>query len=207
MRLPYSLWGCVAVSAALNNGCNIMIGLEEVTLSPPDGALPDAAPPDAAECHVDSTIQLVVSNPLTSIAIPPSEEHGPIVVFALNTDPRPDMLSVSLYPNMGGHGAFVAPGTYDLTQADATAATCGVCALVLVDFDRDTSRPAATFMALSQGHLSLTVSDATRIAGSMRNLRFRHVELSGGSTEEIGDSCTVAINDVRFDLTYETTDD
>lgn len=196
MRASPSLCRLGAVaSSALTAACTSLIGVEDVELAPPD-----AAPP--ARCDVHPEFDLVVSNPATTVLSRRSSDGGPSLLFLLNTDPKPDALSVLLYDNMGGHGVLNAPGTYSLTAADAKLETCGICVFVYGDYDRASSTFSQTFMALGQGSLKLTKADSAGLTGQLQGLKLRHVDVSGSTTKEVADGCAVAVDDVRFDLSY-----
>lgn len=184
-----------AAAIALATACTAVIGVEDVELAPPDG-------PPAATCSVNKEFELVVSNPSTSVLSRRSSDGGPSLLFLLNTDAKPDALSALLYDNMGGHGVLNAPGTYLLSAADAKLETCGICLFVDADYDRSAGTSSQTFMALGQGTLTLTTATTTRMVGRLGGLKFRHVDISGSVTREIADGCTVAIDDVRFDMSY-----
>ncbi len=188
------LRGGVLAAISLAAACNSIIGVDDVSLVPPD-----AAP----LCNVNSNFGLVVSNPSTTDLYRRTSDGGPSLLFLLNTDTKPDVLDVSLYDNMGGHGILNKVGSYTLTAGDAKLETCGICVGVYVDFDRDTSMFSQSYLALAQGSLVLTTVDSTRMAGRLQGLKFRHVNNSGGSTKDINDGCFVTIDDVQFDMTYE----
>ncbi len=190
-----SLLGMLALTS-LGGGCNALIGIEELELEPPVDA-------PAATCNVAARFGLISSNPSTSTLTRRSSDNGPTLTFLLNTDSKPDVLSLPLYANMGGHGVLEAPGTYALTTGDAKLETCGICALVYTDYDRTTSRFLETFMARAEGTFTVTAATSTRLAGRIQRLRFRRVDLSGGATRELDDPCSVIIDDVVFDMTYQ----
>ncbi len=182
----------LAALLPLATACNAIVGVEDVSLGQPDAGV---------SCTVHPDFDLVVSNPATT-KLDRHSNGGPSLLFLLNTDAKPDALSLMLYDNMGGHGAFVAGQTYPITAGDSRLETCGICLGIYTDFDRSTNTFSETFMALAQGSLTLTTSDSTRLAGQLQGLKLRHVDLSGSTTRDLDDGCLVAIDDVRFDMTY-----
>jgi hypothetical protein len=126
---------------------------------------------------------------------------GPSVLILVNSDmTKPDGLFIQLYNDMGQHGILNAPGTYQLTAADATLATCGICTFFAVNIDRNTNTWAQTYFAQGTGDLTLTTASATRLTGSMHNLQLRHVDATSGATDP--DGCVAKIDTVEFDLAY-----
>jgi hypothetical protein len=185
----------LAAALALTSACTELIGVEEVEL--------EAPPPPPVNCSVSPRFSLISSNPTTS-RLSRRADGGPSMIFLLNADAKADSLGALLYPNMGGHGALEAPGTYAITAADSKFETCGICLLVNTDFDTTTSKFLETFLAEPQGTLTITTATTTRLAGHLRGLKFRKVDLSGGTTREVSSPCSVAIDDVYFDMEYST---
>lgn len=176
--------------------CTSLIGVEEVELAE------EPPPPPPPNCNVASRIPLVSSNPSTSvISRRPPPANNLSMVILLNTDPKPDSLGVLIYNNMGNHGVIEAPGTYSITAADSKLETCGICVLVNTDYDNVAKKFLETFMAEPQGSLVITTATSTRIAGHFSDLKLRRVDTTGGSTREVSDPCSVAIDDVYFDMT------
>lgn len=196
MRTAHHLFRHILIaSLSLFAACTTVLGVEDVDLAPTD-----AGP--TVTCSVAADFDLVTSNPATTVLSRRSSDDGPSLLILLNTETKPDALSVMLYDNMGGHGVLNKPGTYLLGPADSKLETCGICAGIYADYDRDTNMFSQTFMALAQGSLILTTADASGLAGRLQGLKFRRVDISGNVTREISDGCTVTIDDVRFDVTY-----
>lgn len=196
----------LALFAIPLSACSSVIGIEDVELGNGSGGSGGGndggvdAPP-SGNCNVASTFNLISSNPTTS-SIRRRADGGSSLLFLLNTDPKPDSLSILLYSNMGGHGNLEVPGTYPINAADSKLETCGICALVNTDFDSAASTFRETFMAEAQGSLTISTASPTRLAGRIRSLKFRRVDNSSGVTREIADPCSVTITDVIFDMTY-----
>lgn len=192
----------------LTSACSSVIGIEDVELGNGSGGGGGGndggvdAPP-SGNCNVAPSFGLISSNPSTS-SIRRRADGGSSLLFLLNTDPKPDSLSILLYSNMGGHGNLEVPGTYPINASDAKLETCGICALVNTDFDSTTSTFRETFMAEARGSLTIVSASATRLSGRIGSLKFRRVDNSSGVTREISDPCTVTINDVYFDMMYPT---
>jgi hypothetical protein len=197
-----SLPGLTSLLAlALAAGCNTLLGVEDVSLFEPDAAPTPTPPPPT--CNVSSRLPLVVSNTSTT-RLSRTGGGNPSLLFLLNTDSKPDSLSMLLYANMGGHGILEAPGTYGVAAADAKLETCGICLFVNTDYDSVANKFLETFMAEPQGTLTITAATPARLAGRIQRLKFRRVDLSGGVTEEVADPCSVTIDDVVFDMAYAT---
>lgn len=183
--------------------CNALLGVEDVELETPEppGETP-VDPPPPPPCNVASNFGLISSNPTTSV-IRRRSDGGSTLTFLLNADAKPDSVSVMLYANSGGHGVIeTSNSSHPLYPSDTKFESCGICAFVNTDFDRNASTFAETFMAQAQGTLNITTATSTRLAGSLRGLKFRHVDISNGSTTEVPDHCTVTIDNVVFDMTY-----
>jgi hypothetical protein len=178
----------IALSAA---GCNTVLGVDDVALGSPD----------ATACDVDSHFQTVSAATAPAASLSHIGTNVPFLLILLDRDTRPDSLILRLIDNMG-HGMVNMPGpTIQLTATDAKPETCGICASIEADFDSTTKTFGGTYAALGQGDLSLTTADTTRLAGSLHNLKFRHIDPSGGN-RDIDDGCTVTIDTVEFDLMY-----
>ncbi len=204
-RSSFALRLSLALLALFLAACSSLIGIEDVELGDGSGGGDDGgvdAPP-AAGCNVASSFGLISSNPTTS-SIRRRSDGGSSLLFLLNTDAKPDSLSVLLYSDMGGHGALEVPGTYPINAADAKLETCGICALVNTDFDSAASSFRETFMAEARGSLTIISASSTRLSGRISSLKFRRVDNSSGVTREVADPCSVTINDVFFDMTYPT---
>lgn len=169
--------------------CNAIVGVEDVSLR---------------ACGVNENFPLVTSNPTTTLLTHSmvNSQSVPSLFILLSNDAKPDALFLQLYNNMGQHGVVNAPGTYSLTASDAKFEACGICAEIDTDFDSTAKKFSQTFLALGQGTLRLTFADSTRLAGSMHDLEFRHVDTSSNSTVDVNDGCVVTVEDVEFDMTY-----
>jgi hypothetical protein len=202
MRSRHPLFlGALVSLAPLTIACNSVLGIDDVALLPPDATMV----PDAARCDVMPAFSLVTSNSSTSILSHISGTTNSSMLFLLNTDAKPDSLGVLLYDNKGGHAALNAVGTYTLTASDSRIETCGLCAVVNTDYDSSARTFSQTYWAVTQGTLTLTKADSTGMAGRIQNLKFRHVNISSGTTADVNDGCAVRIDDVRFDMPYSTT--
>ncbi|HWU90318.1 MAG TPA: hypothetical protein VN253_23800 [Kofleriaceae bacterium] len=182
----------ITIALPLAVGCNAIIGMDGVSLETPDAG---------AICDVNSSFGLVNSNPATSI-LRHTASGAVSLLLLLNTDAKPDSLGMLLYNNMGGHGILNAPGSYLINTADSRTETCGICLGVYADFNSSTSMFSQTYMAKGQGTLTLTTADNTKMVGRLQGLKFRRVDISGATTQEINDGCMVTIDDVHFDLPY-----
>jgi hypothetical protein len=186
---------CGAAIAALTCGCNMVLGVDDVSLAAPG--------PDAAPCTVDAHFQQIASPPSGGSLIHLTS-GAPSVLILINSDPKPDGLFLRLYDGMGQHGVVNAPGTYQLTLGDAKQESCGVCAELAANIDLSAGTFEQTYYAKATGNLTLTTASATRLTGSLHNLELRHVETTSG-TVDVPDGCTTKIDLVQFDLAYSTT--
>jgi hypothetical protein len=185
---------CVLLALA-TTACNSILGVTDVELGAPD------APP--AQCDVIPHFASV-SSVTSATNLIHGSRGNPSLLFVLNSDPKPDSLTLQLYDDMGGHGKVNTPGEYKFTSQDTKVETCGLCVFINTDFDAAASSFSQTYLALAQGSLMLDTADATRLTGSMLGLKLRHVTTSG-STTDAGDGCEVTIDRVVFDVAYETT--
>lgn len=181
--------------------CNGLLGVEDVELQTPEPSVDDPVDPPRP-CNVASNFGLISSNPTTSV-IRRRSDGGSTLTFLLNADAKPDFFSVMLYANSGGHGVIEMSNTsHPIYPSDTKFESCGICAFINTDFDSNASTFAETFMAEAQGTLNITTATSTRLVGSLRGLKFRHVDTSSGSTTEVPDHCTVTIDRVFFDMAY-----
>jgi hypothetical protein len=189
---------------AMTTACNAILGINEVTpeaMAGPHG--PDASV-DAPRCDILPAFTLVAATPSTSALNHHMTGDGASLLFLLNNDPKPDALAMDLYDNMGGHDVVNAVGSYDLMSGDAALASCGICVGAYTDFDSGTKTFSQTYFAVAQGTLKLNMFDATGISGSLKGLKLRQVDLSGGNTRDITGGCTVTIADAEFTAEWST---
>lgn len=211
-----SRWAVLA--AVLSAGCNTVLGIGNLA-PPPDGAvsqpgpsdggLADASPVDGApldappDCRVKASLGTIVATPSTAL-LDRRADGGATLLLLLNIDPTPDVLLLALFDNEGGHQVLHAPGTYPLTAADARDETCGICVPIIADVDLEEGTGVQLFFALGQGTLTVERADAAGMAARARNLTLRRVTISGGVTRDVNDGCAVTLDELRFDLPYET---
>ncbi len=178
--------GFVTVLASSTMACNTLLGVEDVF---------------PLDCHINSDFKKIASDTTTTslTRVPNGSLTAPELDFQLTSQQE---LVVGLYDNTGQHGTLTQPGTYPLLADDARDETCGICVALYVDFDTGASTNSVTYQAFGQGDLQLSTADSTRLAGSIHNLRLRHVTTTDTSTTEINDGCTVTIEDVEFDMLY-----
>ncbi|HEX7838566.1 MAG TPA: hypothetical protein VF469_13920 [Kofleriaceae bacterium] len=195
---PWMLRGGLAALVALTAACNAILGVNDVTQELDAGV-------DARPCNVAPDFTLVAATPTTSALSHHTTGGGTGLAFLLNADTKPDTLAMDLYDSMGGHGVVNAVGSYTLTSGDAALATCGICVGVYADFDSGTKTFSQTYFAAAQGTLKLDMFDATGIAGSLKGLKLRQVDLSGGTMRDIAGGCTVTIEDAEFTAKWPVT--
>jgi len=194
MRIdPVGLSGLLLVTSSAV-GCNAVLGVDDVA------PILDAGQ-NATSCGVDAHFSMVSPDPAAGASLIHLGSGAPSLLIVLHAEANPDALFLRLYDNMGGHGVVNAPGTYQLLAGDALPETCAVCTFIDTDFDRSTNTFSGTYAALARGELKLTVASATRLAGTLRNVQYRHVDTSG-ATRDINDGCMVTIDTVVFDMAY-----
>jgi hypothetical protein len=189
------VFGCIVLLILFGElaiSCNYVIGVEDVSLSDPDGV---------AECQINRVFERIVSDATTTLSI--DLDGSTHLQFLLNNDSQPDYLDVRLYNNMGGHGvlAMVSADPFQLTEADAKHQTCGICANVSVNFDTGASIISQVFWARAQGDLIFTTVDSTQLIGSMHKLQFRRVTTTD-PTMDVDDNCPITISDLEFSVMY-----
>ncbi|HEX7840634.1 MAG TPA: hypothetical protein VF469_24315 [Kofleriaceae bacterium] len=191
----WMLRGGLTALVALTAACNTILGVNDVT---------QETGPDARPCNVAPDFTLVAATPSTSALSHHMTGGGASLLFLLNNDPKFDALAMDLYDSMGGHGVVNAVGSYTLTASDTALASCGICVGIYTDFDSGTKTFSQTYFAAAQGTLKLDMFDATGIAGSLKNLKLRQVDLSGGSMRDIVGGCTITIEDAEFTAKWST---
>jgi hypothetical protein len=124
---------------------------------------------------------------------------------ALNQDSTPDFISLELWKGYGPFGdttnpTDIVPGTYTISGDETQYATCGVCILVLTDFDPNTMMVAGTPYLASSGSVTIT-SVSPNITGTFSNLVFQHVEINemDATSTPSADGCTTALAAGSFD--------
>jgi hypothetical protein len=190
-------FGCLAI------GCNAILGVEDVAQQAPDaggsGRDDASSTPGSAACDVSSHFGLVDSTSAISL-LSRGDDGSPDLLISLTTDGEPDSLSMFLHSNQGGHGILEQNGTYAISAQDANPRTCGVCLVIGSDFDgADFSQ---FFWARAGGTLTIDSATATGLAGRIRDLTFRQVDIATGA--DVPSGCSVAIDNVHFDMMYAT---
>ncbi len=188
------LRGVFTALVVLTAACNTILGINDITRESID----------AQRCDVMPDFTLVAATPSTSALSHHMTGGGASLLFLLNNDSKPDALAMDLYDSIGGHGVVNAVGSYTLTALDAALASCGICVGIYTDFDSGTKTFSQTYFAAAQGTLKLDTFDATGIVGSLRGLKLREVDLSGGSMRDIAGGCTVTIEDAEFTAKWST---
>lgn len=196
--------GGLAAVVSLTAACNAILGVDDVTAEPAAGPMGPDAGPDATPCDVAGDFTLVAATPSTSVLNHHMAGGGASLLFLLNADAKPDALAMDLYDSMGSHGVINAAGAYSLTSGDAVLASCGICIGVYTNFDSSAKTFSQTYFAAAQGTLKLDTFDATGISGSLRGMKLRQVDLSGGTTRDITGGCTVTIEDAEFTAKWAT---
>lgn len=194
----WMLGGGFTALVAPTAACNAILGIDapELTEGSPS--------PDAQRCDIMPDFTLVAATPSTSVLSHHMTDGGAGLAFLLNADTKPDTLAMDLYDSMGGHGVVNAVGSYTLTASDTALASCGICIGIYADFDSSTKTFSQIYFAAAQGTLKLDMFDTTGIAGSLRGLKLRQVDLSGGSMRDIVGGCTVTIEDAEFTAQWST---
>lgn len=195
--------GGIAVCLAPIAACNAILGIDDVTPVMPGTSVPDARI-EAVRCDVAANLTLISATPSTSLLTHHMTGGGVSLAFLLDSSARPDELAMDLYDGTGGHGVVNAVGSYGITASDAALASCGICVGVYTDLDASARTFSQAYFAVSQGTLKLDVFDATGISGSLKGVRLRQVDLSGGSMRDVVGGCTVTIGDAEFTATWSS---
>jgi hypothetical protein len=202
MRVSHStVRGFLAALVALTTACNPILGVNDVVPEPVDATIDMPLSP---RCDIAPDFTLVAATPSISALSHHMTGGGASLLFLLNNDLKPDALAMDLYDSIGGHGVVNAVGSYTLNTSDATLASCAICVGIYTNFDSGTKTFSQTYFAAAQGTLKLTTFDATGISGSLKGLKFRQVDLSGGAMRDIAGGCTVTIEDAEFTANWPT---
>lgn len=195
-RVHAHRWAPLCAAALALPACADVLGIDDVALDQPG----TGASTCTAVAHLGvlpTTTPMVLSHHTDGALVVPQ------LLVLLNGDAKPDALVLRLYDNMGQHGVFApAAADYPVTTGDSRLETCGLCVFVETDYDSGASQFAQTYWASSQGSLHLTRNDTVGVAGSLRNLRLRTVDTSGGTTRDLPDHCTLTIDGLDFDARY-----
>jgi len=188
--------GSIVAISCLVLACNSVVGIGGVALDP-DAKASQAPVPDAdrSACKLDARYPRITMTTLTRAA-----DGSPEIFFAFDQN----ALLISLHNNKGQHLTLETFGTYQLTAADSKLETCGICALAGADFNTATNSFAQDYVASMRGQLQITTATTTQLIGSMQDLELRHVYLDTtmNTTTDANDGCTVAINEIDFNLAY-----
>jgi len=181
--------GSVLVAVTVpTSACNAVLGVEDVAL----------------DCHVNSDFPLITSDtaPARLVHFTDGNYTGPELHLRLETAGDVEMV-IALYDNFPPHGVVNAPGTYQLARADATTTDCGICVAIYSDFATPAGMESWAYPAFGQGSMTLTVANNSRLAGSLHDLKLRHVIASDTADDvELHDGCSISVEDVEFDVQY-----
>ncbi|HEY3446019.1 MAG TPA: hypothetical protein VGK67_06610 [Myxococcales bacterium] len=116
--------------------------------------------------------------------------------FAFNSDP--DGVLVELYAGSGFFAAGLANGTFTLSGAELSYATCSLC-VVMVDEKNKTYMPTAGTVTVS--------SFSGRLTGTLANMAFQEVTINGstGATTPVANGCQSSMSSMAFDAAIVST--
>ena len=126
----------------------------------------------------------------------------------LNSDTKPDLLMIQLYPGTGEYATAVGPGTYSLTSSgNSNYSTCASCIIAWGNVDMSAS-PLVAEQKFFQTGGTLTITAVTpgaagnphaTITGSVSGLTLTHVTInSSWVSTPVGDGCDISIPDFTF---------
>ncbi len=185
MRLPFVLLALAACAA-------------EVAPGP---AAPDAGPsadaPLPATCTAASELGDLGARDGTPMATGAVGSRVVSVSMTVASDAAArDALFVQL---KGGRGAFASgdpvPGTYPITGADASYATCGTCVTLIGDIVA--GQGPTQFYFATGGTVTIT-SAAGRLTGSATNVTLQELDLN--TSQLVAGGCTSHVAAVSFDV-------
>jgi hypothetical protein len=119
-------------------------------------------------------------------------------IFAgpMETTPVGDHFVVDLWEGYGVFASGYRTGTFTLGGADAVWESCGLCIRIEADYD---GGPTFNDHYMGQtGSVTLTSVNG-RLTGSITNVTFRHITVSGETSSNHPDGCTTTITSATFD--------
>ena len=128
-----------------------------------------------------------------------------VLEAALDGAAKPDVVLIQLFKGFGPFAeGEIAPGTFEITGADAQYATCGVCVLVLTDVDPTSGEETGTPYLATSGSVTIT-SVSPNLTGTVTGLGLTHVEIDAESmSTPAADGCASAIPTASFDAVVMT---
>ncbi|HEX7841926.1 MAG TPA: hypothetical protein VF469_30860 [Kofleriaceae bacterium] len=129
----------------------------------------------------------------------PDVTTGNTLTVVLDPGPPKDDFFVKLVAGKGAFaGGALKTGAFDLTGADASFTSCGLCINVIADIVA--GQGPTKFYYADAGTVTLTSADATgaspsKIAGSAQNLHFVETNLDG---TPVPGGCTATIASIAF---------
>lgn len=113
------------------------------------------------------------------------------------------VLHVELYDDRGAFsGGAATAGTYDITGAETSADTCGVCVYLYAGIDSSTGMPGQVYMAQG-GSFTLDALRPTT-SGSVAGLSF--VEIDPGTMQPVASGCTSSLSSADYSATLQCLD-
>jgi hypothetical protein len=182
---------CAALALWLP-ACSSILGIQSVVENTSETA--DAS---MTQCGVAPTFGLLSAADGVAGSSVMVENDGSIFMgLLLNVDVKKDLFALWLRPGFGALAGGYTPGHYDISGAETSLATCGICAFIATDFD-GTTFTARDFYFANAGTIDLTQAKPKLIA-TLRDLKFRHIDLTSG---QVLDECKSQIQQVETNLT------
>jgi hypothetical protein len=169
-------------------------GAPQVDAAPQDDA---AAASDGAQGDASAGCSAAASYGDLGTRTEPVEADdlaAPTIVWAtfeLNGDP--DTLKIDLYQGAGVFVDSIHAGTFPLTGAETSYATCAACVHLTVTGAGGTQDYMAT-----GGTLTIT-SVSPHLQATLTDVAFEHVTIAGSSSTPVGDGCVSAIGHLAID--------
>ncbi len=170
----------LALFAALVAGCG-----DDPPATPIDASPTVDAPYDVTRCLIQGFYGSLGAKAGTT-------SQGPTTsTITLDIGPPRDSFFLKLNPGKGVFAAGLAPGTFTLSGAELAQSTCGACVNIIADIV--TGQGPTKFYFATGGTLTLTTTSPP--AGSLSNVTFHEVDVSGAM---IPGGCTARIDAMSF---------
>lgn len=178
-----SLIACTLILAA---GSLAACSSESDPMQTPDAAPSIDAPAAPVGCLIPGDYGALGAKTGAANTISPNS-----LTVVLDAGPPRDSLFVKLNANTGVFAGGLATGTFTITGAESSLATCGLCVSLSADIVSGVG-PTKLYFAQSG---SVTITSTDPVAGSAQNLTLAEINLSGMA---VTNGCTSKITSVAF---------
>lgn len=155
--------------------------------------------PPAANCTAAATYGSVTPTLQEAYSYTEEGDTSPYAItsFAdLNSDPSPDVLLIEYWAGIPPFGDTLSVPTSPIQLAEQSDyATCGACVLIQTDY---TQAGGTHDYLATGGTLQLTMLSPTKVAGTLTNATFQHVNIEGFTSTPDPDGCTSSIGSMSF---------